>query len=61
MEGWTDRQRDGWTDQQMDKASYRVACPQLKIQQPLHSAATGDKIGDWASSHSAATFEKKLR
>ena len=26
-DGWMDRRTDGWTD----KASYRVACPQLKI------------------------------
>ena len=26
----TDRPTDGWTDRRTDKASYRVACPQLK-------------------------------
>ena len=31
----TDRQTDQWTDGRTDKASYRVASPQLKID-PIH-------------------------
>ena len=30
--GRTDQRTDGRTDQRTDKASYRVACPQLKIE-----------------------------
>ena len=29
-DGWTDARTDGWMDGRTDKASYRVACPQLK-------------------------------
>ena len=29
-DGRTDGQTDQWTDRRTDKASYRVACPQLK-------------------------------
>ena len=32
---WTDGRTDGRTDGWTDKASYRVACPQLKKPQPI--------------------------
>ena len=31
----TNGQTDGWADRWMDKASYRVTCPQLKTQNKL--------------------------
>ena len=34
MDGWTDGRTDGWMDGRTDKASYRVACPQLKRENP---------------------------
>ena len=37
LDGWMDRQTDGWTDGRTEKASYRVACPQLKTKRSLKS------------------------
>ena len=34
-DGWMDSWTDGRTDGRVDKASYRVACPQLKKAQAL--------------------------
>ena len=43
-EGVTDLRTDGRTDQRADKASYRVACPQLKTR-PDTRQSSGGRLG----------------
>ena len=47
MDGPMDGRTNGGTDAPTDKAFYKVACPQVKIEDPLWLSSSGSRLAEF--------------